>query len=156
MVGPTQFQIAGTGDSVWGIQFTALQDRVLRSFDYHHRSNDFGNPFSGTITLKDITSNTIEFTYNYPTSTPTVLSITGVDAPLAAGHVYQLLATSSVLFGSTYDEVFEYSTAFGYTAPVYPASNADISVTQGIFNGNTGFQEANAWGAFSNLLTTPE
>ena len=48
-----------------------------------------------------------------------------------------------------------HSTAFGGTAPVYPNSNADISVTKGVFDQNPGFQEANAWGAFSNITTAP-
>ena len=37
----------GGSDSQWGIDFTALDNSVLTSFDYTHRTADFGNNFSG-------------------------------------------------------------------------------------------------------------
>ena len=62
------------------------------------------------------------------------------------GDVYQLVATSNVLFGAN-DEVYEYIMPFG-TAPPYPASDAEISVTQGVFNNSPQpFQDTFAWGA---------
>jgi hypothetical protein len=150
IAGPTTFSVVGGADTFWGIQFTALQNTTLTGFDYHHNPTTFGNPFTGTISLNDLTSLSTPYSFNYGVNSPTVLSL-APNVGLVSGHIYQLVASSSIVSGGN-DEVYEYITTFGGTAPAYPASNSDISVTQGAFSSG-GFQNSSAWGAFSNIAT---
>lgn len=151
IVGPTSFDVVGGNDTSWGIQFTALQNAILTGFDYNHLSNQFGNPLSGTLSLNDITSSTNVFSTPYPAFAAQVLSFTGLSVALIAGHNYQLVASSTVLFGGN-DEVYQYG-VLDTPQFFYPVSNSDISVTQGVFDQNPGFQEGAAWGAFKNIAT---
>jgi hypothetical protein len=153
IAGPSSFPVIGSNDTSWGIQFTALQNSTLTGFDYHHHPDTFGQPFTGTISLKDLTSNTTVYSTNYNTGTPTIIPYTGLNIPLTAGDVYQLVATSSIVSNAN-DEVFTYSSTFGGSFPPFPVANSDISVTQGVFNNNPGFTENNAWAAFGNITTS--
>ena len=65
IVGPTTFSNVGGVDTLWGIQFTALQDATLTSFDYNHNPTTFGNPFSGTVSVIDTTSSMTVYSANY-------------------------------------------------------------------------------------------
>lgn len=151
MVGPTSFGTVGGSDTYWGIQFTALHDSTLTSFDYNHRDPvPFGNPITGTVSLNDLTTSTTVYTQNYGPDAPKVITYTP-NVALHGGDVYQLVASSTVVSGAN-DELFEYSTTFGFTAPAYPAANSDIVVTQGAFSSG-GFENAAAWGAFTNIST---
>jgi hypothetical protein len=150
IAGPTNFGSVGGSDTFWGIQFTALQASTLTGFDYNHRNPaPFGNPISGTISLNDLTSNSNVYSYNYSADAPQVIGL-APNVSLVAGHVYQLVATSTVVSGGN-DELFEYIHPFG-TAPAYAFSDSDISVTQGAFSSGS-FEDAYAWGAFTNIAT---
>ncbi len=160
IVGPTSWTTVGGSDTNWGIQFTALDSSVLTSFDYTHRTANFGNPFSGTITLKDATTNTTVYSTTYsplaPTGNPalSVLHLTGLNVSLKAGDVYDLFATSSIVFSAN-DEVSQFL-VLNSPPLTYPTSDADISVTSGYFSGaTTGFPANSAWAAFTNLTTSP-
>jgi hypothetical protein len=154
LVGPSSLPFNGSSsDTNWGIQFTALHNSTLTGFDYNHLPVFGGlNPFTGTITLRDITSSTTVYSTPYGPNTPTVITFSGLSVPLQSGHQYQLTATSNVLSGAI-DERFQYISLD--TPPFsYPVSDADISVTSGVFSGlNTGFQAANAWASFRNITT---
>jgi hypothetical protein len=152
IAGPSAFSVVGGSDSLWGIQFTALDNSTLTGFDYNHRNPvPFGNPLTGTISVNDLTTSSTVYTYNYGTNAAQDLAFSGLIVSLTAGHDYQLVATSTVLYGGN-DEVYEYITPFG-TAPAYPTADSDIRVTQGVFNNSPGFQENYAWGAFTNITT---
>jgi len=139
-------------DSSWGLQFTALQNSVLTGFDYNHLPvQGIPSPFTGNISLTDITTSTLLFSQNYlPGSPNPVITFSGLSILLSAGHNYQLIATSNTQFGAR-DERIGYN-LFGF----YPVSNADIFVTSGVANGvNTGFVGNDVWYAFSNITTAP-
>ncbi|HEY3967204.1 MAG TPA: PEP-CTERM sorting domain-containing protein [Planctomycetaceae bacterium] len=161
IVGPSPINLTGGGDSDWGIQFHVLQESTLTGFDFnqHPFNTDGTNSFTGTITVYDVTNPstpTSVFTVGYgsPSGTPNVISFTGLNVALQAGDNYQLVATSNSLFG-TNNEAFAY-----VPAGTYPDSNSDISVTSGVYSGNTtGFSGTRQWYAFSNITTatvTPE
>lgn len=153
LAGPSSLPIIGGNDTLWGIQFTALTSATLTGFDYNHRDNNFGdNGLFGTISLNDVTTSTTVYTSPYGTNQPAVISFTGLNIALNSGDVYQLVATSNVISGGN-DEVYQYG-VLDSPPFAYPVSNAHISVTQGVFNNNPGFQEANAWAAFTNITTT--
>lgn len=146
VAGPASFGSVGGSDTYWGIQFDALTNSTLTGFDYNHRGPSNGNQFfTGTITVNDITSSTQVYTTNYGTSSPDPIAYSGLAISLVAGHTYQLIASSNIVFG-TNDELFAYTNAF-------PQSDAEISVTQGVFTETPGFMDANAWGAFNNITT---
>ncbi|MFI5456701.1 MAG: PEP-CTERM sorting domain-containing protein [Isosphaerales bacterium] len=152
IVGPSAFGSVGGNDTLWGIQFTALDNSTLTSFVYNHNPTTFGNPFSGTISLNDLTAVTTPYTSPYAAFSPNPLPFSGLSVGLVAGHDYQLVATSNILFGAN-DEVYQYGVL--NTPPFsYPVSDTDITVTQGVFNNNPGFQESFAWGAFTNITTS--
>src|SRR4051794_20529106 len=72
IAGPATFPVAGT-DTSWGIEFKALDNSVLTSFDYHHLIITGPPPtsrFSGTVTLFDKTTSTTVFTQNYAPGSP--------------------------------------------------------------------------------------
>ena len=76
IVGPSSFGTVGGSDTYWGIQFTALCASTLTGVDYNHRNPvPFGNPDSGTISLKDVTSNSTVYTYNYAANAPQVIAL---------------------------------------------------------------------------------
>ncbi len=147
LVGPTSFAVVGANDSLWGIQFTALDNSTLTGFDCNHNPTSFGNPFTGTIYVNDITTSTNLFTQDYTAGSSNPLVFAGLNVALTTGDAYQLVATSDIVSGGN-DEAFQ------YVVGQYPISNSDISVTQGVFNNNPGFQESNAWGAFNYITTT--
>jgi hypothetical protein len=157
--GPTALPYTGSGDSDWGIQFNALQNVTLTGFDYNHLPVSGPSPFSGTISVKDLTTSSTIFSTPYGTGEPTVIAFTGLNISLTAGNTYQLLATSDIQFG-TRDEVIQYI-SLNSPAFTYPVSNTDISVTNGVFSDtNTGFGATSVWYAFQNIetsaLATPE
>jgi len=148
IVGPP-VTVNGT-DVSWGLQFTAVQNSVLTGFDYSHLAvQGVPSPFTGNITLTDITTSTPLFSQNYlPGSPNPVIGFSGLNIGLTAGHNYQLIATSDTQFGAR-DEKFAY-----VLLGTYPVSNADISVTSGVVNGiNTGFGANQVWYAFNNITT---
>jgi len=152
IVGPSSFGVVGGNDTIWGIQFTALDNSTLTSFDFNHNPTTFGNPFSGTVSLNDVTASSTPYSNSYAAFSPNPILFSGLSVGLVAGHEYQLVATSNVLFGGN-DEVYQYG-VLNVPAFSYPVSDADISVTQGVFNMNPGFQESAAWGAFTNITTS--
>jgi PEP-CTERM motif len=151
IAGPTSWTVTGAGDTYWGIQFTALQDSTLTSFDYNHRGTSNGSSlFYGIIFLIYITTNTTVYTSNYGTGLASVVPFTGLGIARHSGDVYQLVATSNVQFG-TNDELFQYLFANNIVL-AYPTSDSDISVTQGALS-TGGFENTHAWGAFNNITT---
>lgn len=123
-----------------------LTNSTLTGFDYNHRGPSNGNQFfTGTITVNDITSSTQVYTTSYGLSSPDPIVYSGLSISLVAGHTSQLIATSDIVYGAN-DEAFAYTKAF-------PRSDAEISVTQGVFTETPGFMDANAWGAFKNITT---
>lgn len=153
IVGPTTLPNSGSSsDTNWGIQFTALQNTTLTGFDYYHLPTFGPNPFTGTITLTDITTSTAVFTSPYGPGAPTIINFSGLNIALNGGDKYQLVATAPPLFGAI-DEVFQY-VSLDSPAFAYPVSNADISVTSGVFSGlNTGFEATAQWASFKNIVT---
>ncbi len=153
LTGPSAWTVTGGNDTLWGIQFTALDNSTLTGFDYNHRNNNFGNNgLFGTISLNDISTSTTVYTSPYGTDLPAVVAFAGLNVSLKSGDIYQLVATSNVEFGAN-DELYQYL-VFNTPTITYPDSDADISVTQGVFNNNPGFLENFAWGAFNNITTT--
>jgi hypothetical protein len=152
IVGPTSFPVQGGNDTTWGIQFTALDNSALTGFNFTHHTALFagGNLGTGTIEVLDKTTGTTVFSSPFGNSisgSPEVISFSGLSIPLHGGDVYQLVA-----HGVGTDERYAVDAAFGGSFP-FPDSSSDISVTQGVFNNNPGFQTANDWGAFTELTT---
>jgi hypothetical protein len=152
IAGPASFPIVGGTDTMWGIEFVALQNSTLTGFDYHHHPDTFGQPFTGTVSVYDETTSTTIYSSAYGTGTPTVISFSGLNITLQSGHLYGLVASSSIVSGGN-DEVSQVLSPYS-TDPAYPVSNADISVTQGIFSTGGGFQQSNYWAAFTNITTS--
>jgi hypothetical protein len=155
IVGPTTLPFEGT-DTSWGLEFKALDNSTLTSFDYNHlvvTGPPPTNPFSGTVTLVDKTTSTTVFTQNYSPGSPFTIHMTP-NVALHAGDVYDLFATTTGLVQGAQDEVFQY-VSLNSPPITFPVSDADISVTSGYVNGlTTGFAATNQWGAFKNLTTT--
>lgn len=146
----------GGPDTSWGLQFTANQDSTLTGFDFTHNNQGFGNPFSGNFSVVDVGFGSTG-AGSYAVDAARTISVTGLNIPLLAGHIYQLIVTpnaNQIFIGV--DEVFTYLgfTGYppGYGDPSY--SNSDITVTSGVYNGNTaGFNGTNIWYAFNNIAT---
>jgi hypothetical protein len=151
IAGPSSFSVVGGSDTMWGIEFLALQNSTLTGFDYHHHPDTFGQPFTGTVSVYDETTNTTVYSSAYGTGTPTVISYSGLNVALQSGHLYGLIATSSIVSGGN-DEVSQVLSPYS-SDPAYPVSNADISVTGGIFSTGGAFQKSNYWAAFTNITT---
>ncbi len=73
IVGPTPTAIGSIGGasnppqpSTWGLQFTANDDSHLVAFTFTQKGSQFGSNNVGTITLKDVTSNTTVDTWSVP------------------------------------------------------------------------------------------
>ena len=124
----------------------------MTGFDYNHNPTTFGNPFSGTVSLIDATTSTTPYSQAYAVGSPAVVPFTGLNIALAAGNVYQLVASSTIVSNGN-DEVYQYG-VLNSPPFAYPVSDTNISVTQGAFNNNPGFQESAARGAFTNITTT--
>ncbi len=150
IAGPATFQVTGGSDTYWGIQFTALQNSTLTGVDYNHRSNMFGDPFTGTISLIDTTTSVTTVLDNYPMNAPQVIVLTP-NVALKAGDVYQLVASSSTVSNAN-DEIYTAISSYGGTAPNYPVSDAEISITGGAFSSG-GSSNTQQWGAFNNIST---
>lgn len=147
IVGPSSFPNGpGYPDTSWGIQFTALRNVLLTGFDFHHRAGQGVTP-SGTITVFDVTASMSAYTTPWGPDNSGLVSFAGLTVPLTTGHVYQLTATSTA--GST-DERFQYQQSGQF---LFPTSNADISVTKGVFSNSDAFTNNNAWAAFGNITT---
>ena len=95
---------------------------------------------------------TTPYSQAYAVGSPEVVPFTGLNIALAAGDVYQLVASSTIVSNGN-DEVYQYG-VLNSPPFAYPVSDTDISVTQGVFNNNPGFQESAAWGALTNITTT--
>ena len=139
-------------DTIWGIQFTALRNSVLTSFDYSHNPTTQGNPFSGTISLNDITTSATVYSTTYAVGSPAVDLFSGLNVMLHSGDQYQLVATSTIVSNGN-DEVYQYD-SLNSPPFTFPVADSDISVTNGVFNNNPGFQTSNGWAAFTNITTT--
>jgi hypothetical protein len=156
IVGPATLPIEGT-DTSWGLEFKALDNSILTSFDYNHlvvMGPPPTNPFSGTVTLRDKTTSMTVFTQNYGPGSPFTIPMTP-NVALHAGDVYDLFATTTGLVQGAQDEVFQY-VSLNSPPFTFPVSDADISVTSGYINGlDMGFAATNQWAAFKNLATSP-
>ncbi len=132
IAGPSSFSSIGGTDTVWGIQFTALQNSVLTGFDYNQTPSSTSNPFFGTISVIDITSTpTSVFSTSYAAGSPTVVPFTGLNVLLQVGHKYELVATSNI-FQSGNGEVYQYDSL--NTPPfTFPVPDTQISVTNRYF-----------------------
>jgi len=151
IIGPSSLGIVGGNDTSWGIQFTALQNSVLESFDYYQKPTTGSSPFFGTISLNDITTPSTVYSTTYSVGSPTVVSITGLTLLLQSAHNYQLVATSNIVSGGS-DEVYQYD-SLDSPPFTFPVSDSEISVTNGVFSLNPGFQTSHGWAAFKNITT---
>lgn len=158
IVGPTPIAVGSIGGgsqppqpSSWGLQFTANDYSHLVAFTFTQKGSQYGSNNVGAITLKDVTSSTIVDTWSVPlvpgyAPVANTLSFSGDDL-LISGDTYQLLYTQTA--GDYSNEVLV-SIGAGNFAPYH---NSDISVTNGIENGNS---SNSTWFAFNNLTTVPE
>ena len=158
IVGPIPTAIGSIGGasnppqpSTWGLQFTANDYSHLVAFTFTQKGSQFGSNNVGTITLKDVTSNTTVDSWSVPlvpgfAPVANTLSFSGEDL-LNSGDKYQLLYTQTA--GDYSNEVLV-SIGSGNFAPY---QNSDISITNGIENGNS---SNSIWFAFNNLTTVPE
>jgi len=147
------------GDSSWGIQFRANQNTTLTAFTFtHNNAAGFGDPIYGSISLVDLGfgSSTVG---TYAVDAPHVIDFTGLSAALLSGHSYQSIVNplSSDSSSVSTDEAYNFLGFPGfppaYGDPSY--SNADITVTNGVYSGNTtGFFGTNVWYGFTNITTT--
>ncbi|MBS0264103.1 MAG: hypothetical protein JSS02_19360, partial [Planctomycetes bacterium] len=161
LTGPTVAALAshiGGPDTSWGIDFKALQNTTLLSFDFVHRgvggAGGSSANFFGTIKLIDVTAApSLLYTYNYAKNAPGVITYGSLSVPLIVNHIYRLEASSNRV-NNTNDEVWATSAAAGF--PAYPVANTVISVTRGFFSSTplpTSFQSTRQWGAFRNIVT---
>jgi hypothetical protein len=93
------------------------------------------------------------YMYNYPINAPRVLLLSP-NVPLIAGDRYQRVASSKSALGGN-DEVFDYLTKLGGTAPNYPISVSDITVTGEAFSSGKS-EDTGAWSGFTNIPTGQE
>lgn len=124
-----------TGNSDWGIRFTALANGTLDGFDYHTQG------FAGTIRLRNANDNSI--LHSYAHAALSTVSLSNLGWALTANSVYDLVGI--------FDGVNNGRQAnFNVFPNTFPVSNADISVTSGIFSGNV---FTAIWGSFNNIAT---
>jgi hypothetical protein len=155
--GPSSFNHLGGLSPSWGIQFTALQNSQLDGFTFNHYpagrvGNVLVSPFVGTVMLVDTTTHTTAFTANYAFVVGPI-TYSGLTVALHAGDVYQLTASSNFVHG-TFDMVFQ-SIAKNVPPISYPASDGQISVTNGLFAPpmDNPFNRTHFWPAFTQIVT---
>jgi hypothetical protein len=129
---PNPLSLSEVGNTNHGIEFTTLDDSTLTSFIYNCQGDaDTVELTTGTGTVLDMTSIPANGGTNPSAFTASV------NWSLLSGNVYRLIGTtpSNGLFGGA----------------SYPVSDADISVTSGIFSSS---QTSSFWSDFSEITTT--
>jgi hypothetical protein len=156
--GPTLTQSGtGNGDTSWGEQFHANQDSALIGFTFNHRNGGYGDEFHGNFVLVDVGHGS-HVLASYGVNAPAQVVVTGIWYGLIAGHDYQLIVTPQspnsdpVSWDQTSNYLGYTGDPAGYGDPSY--TNTDITVTNGVFSGNTsGFYATNVWYAFNDITT---
>lgn len=139
IVGPT-IAVDNTSNTAtltdWGIEFTAQGNSTLVGFHYVNKG------LADTLRLKNISANTsVDIGSPNSVKTGPIQTFSGLNLALVTGNVYQLLGIDS---GPGDNGKFVAFAGF-------PLSNADISVTSGVFSSTT---DTNNWFSFRNISTS--